>query len=433
MAKALKLKAALDRQKGVDHKLEKQKKKQKEAEKRKRAKQSKDEADGGEEEGEEGDEVDFSALENVLAGAEVIEVDGEERVDKRQKPKAGNRKERRAAMLAAKAAAEAEEIANGGKKEEDAEGWETDESEDAEDENGGVEIGPLSDESESESEIENDAAEDDEDEEEGEEDIPLSDLESLASEDKEDVVPHQRLTINNTAALARSLKSIALPADLPFSAVQAITSEEPVAIADVEDDLNRELAFYRQSLNAVAAARTKLKAEGVPFSRPTDFFAEMVKSEEQMGKVRAKLLDQEARKKASSDARRQRDLKKFGKQVQIAKLQERQKEKTATLDRIQTLKRKRQGADLAATEDDPFDVALEDAATTAAKDKAERRAKGDGPNRKRQKKNEKFGFGGKKRFAKSNDAKSTGDDRGYSVKKMKAGSKRPGKSKRART
>ncbi|KAF2213893.1 hypothetical protein CERZMDRAFT_120664 [Cercospora zeae-maydis SCOH1-5] len=394
MAKALKLKAALDRQKGVDHKLEKQKKKQKEAEKRKRAKQSKNEADGGE--------------------------------------VAGNRKERRAAMLAAKAAAEAEQIANGGKKDEDAEGWETDESENAEDAGGGVEIGPLSDESESESEIENDAAEDDEDDE-GEEDIPLSDLESLASEDKEDVVPHQRLTINNTAALARSLKSIALPADLPFSAVQAITSEEPVAITDVEDDLSRELAFYRQSLNAVAAARTKLKAEGVPFSRPTDYFAEMVKSEEQMGKVRAKLLDQEARKKASSDARRQRDLKKFGKQVQIAKLQERQKEKTATLDRIQTLKRKRQGADLAANEDDPFDVALEDAATTAAKDKAERRAKGDGPNRKRQKKNEKFGFGGKKRFGKSNDAKSTADDRGYSVKKMKAGSKRPGKSKRART
>ncbi|GIZ45163.1 hypothetical protein CKM354_000834400 [Cercospora kikuchii] len=430
MAKALKLKAALDRQKGVDHKLEKQKKKQKEAEKRKRAKQSKNDADEGDE--DEGDEVDFSALENVLAGAEVIEVDGEEKVDKRQKPKAGNRKERRAAMLAAKAAAEAEEIANGGKKEEDAEGWETDESEDEEDANGGVEIGPLSDESESESEIENDAADDDEDDDEDEEDIPLSDLESLASEDKEDVVPHQRLTINNTAALARSLKSIALPADLPFSAVQAITSEEPVQIADVEDDLNRELAFYRQSLNAVAAARSKLKAEGVPFSRPTDYFAEMVKSEEQMGKVRAKLLDTEARKKASSDARRQRDLKKFGKQVQIAKLQERQKEKTATLDRIQTLKRKRQGADLVANEDDPFDVALEDAATTAAKDKAERRAKGDGPNRKRQKKNEKFGFGGKKRFSKSNDAKSTADDSGYSVKKMKAGSKRPGKSKRAR-
>lgn len=348
MAKTMKLKAALDRQKGVNHKLEKQKKQQKEAEKRKRAKQQPAEAEAGGDGADGEQDVDFAALENVLAGAEVVEVGGDDddaKVDRRQKPSKGNRKERRAAMLAAKAAAEAQEITNGATVEDveakgDAEGWETDESEGAEND---AEVGAMSDESESDSEIENDPADNDEDEAEeedkDEEDIALSDLESLASEDKEDVVPHQRLTINNTAALARSLKSFALPASLPFSAVQAITSEDPVDIPDVEDDLNRELAFYRQSLNAVTEARVKLKAEGVSFSRPTDYFAEMVKSEEQMGKVRAKLLDETARKKASSDARRQRDLKKFGKQVQVAKLQERQKEKTATLDRIQTLKR----------------------------------------------------------------------------------------------
>lgn len=84
-----------------------------------------------------------------------------------------------------------------------------------------------------------------------------------------------------------------------------------------------------------------------------------------------------------------------------------------------------------------FDVALEDADTTAKADRASRKANaGEAPNKKRQKKDAKFGFGGKKRFAKSNDAKSTSDDRGYSVKRMKAGGKpgkqRPGKSKRAR-
>jgi rRNA-processing protein EBP2 len=55
---------------------------------------------------------------------------------------------------------------------------------------------------------------------------------------------------------------------------------------------------------------------------------------------------------------------------------------------------------------------------------------------KRQKKNEKYGFGGKKRHAKSGDAMSSGDLRSFSVKKMKGGpkgggAKRPGKSKRA--
>ena len=82
-----------------------------------------------------------------------------------------------------------------------------------------------------------------------------------------------------------------------------------------------------------------------------------------------------------------------------------------------------------------FEVALEDAGETAKGDRAARKSGGaGGPNRKRLKKDEKFGFGGKKRFAKSNDAKSAGDGSGYSVKRMKGktGKPRPGKSKRAK-
>lgn len=79
-----------------------------------------------------------------------------------------------------------------------------------------------------------------------------------------------------------------------------------------------------------------------------------------------------------------------------------------------------------------FDVALEDAAVTDKKDREARKTKG-GPN-KRTKKDEKFGFGGKKRFAKSNDARSSGEAKGYSVKSMKGGAKhqRPGKSRRTK-
>ena len=93
-----------------------------------------------------------------------------------------------------------------------------------------------------------------------------------------------------------------------------------------------------------------------------------------------------------------------------------------------------------ANENDMFDIALEDAAETEKADRAARRAKGGaaggaaGSRMKRQKKDEKFGFGGKKRFAKSNDARSAGDTSGYSVKRMKGKTSkpRPGKSKRAK-
>ncbi|POS88429.1 hypothetical protein EPUL_000028, partial [Erysiphe pulchra] len=269
----------------------------------------------------------------------------------------------------------------------------------------------------------------DNDEEEEEEDIPVSDLEDLDDEDKEDLIPHQRLTINNAAALTAALKRISLPIlELQFSEHQSVTTSEPMSIPDVSDDLNRELAFYAQSLAAAKEGRKKLKAEGVPFTRPNDYFAEMVKPDEHMAKIKAKLIDEAASKKASAEARKQRDLKKFGKQVQVAKLQERDKERKSTLEKIKVLKRKRQGATAEnENEADIFDVAVDEEikSTKFSKDKR------DG-HKKRQKKDEKFGFGGRKKFKKSGDAISTGDLKGFSTKKMKAVTKnRPGKARRA--
>ena len=201
--------------------------------------------------------------------------------------------------------------------------------------------GLLEDESDSDSSLsDQDADEDDLEDDDDDEGIPLSDIESLASDEKADILPHQRLTINNTSALQKAYKSIALPySTIPFSAHQTFTTAAPVSIPDVNDDLNRELAFYKQCLDAANEGRTSLKNEGVPFSRPNDYFAEMVKSDEHMGKIKQKMTDEAASKKASSEARRQRDLKKFGKQVQVAKLQERDKAKKDMLDKVNILKR----------------------------------------------------------------------------------------------
>ena len=172
--------------------------------------------------------------------------------------------------------------------------------------------------------------------------ISLSDIEDLSEDEKAHLVPHQRLTINNTSALLKAHKSIAIATSkLPFSNHQTILSSEEIPIPDINDDLNRELAFYKQCLNSVKEARSLLNKEGVAFTRPADYFAEMVKSDEHMGKIKQKMTDEAARKKAASESRRQRDLKKFGKQVQVAKLQERDRAKKDTLEKINILKRSR--------------------------------------------------------------------------------------------
>ncbi|KAF9760920.1 hypothetical protein IL306_004048 [Fusarium sp. DS 682] len=284
---------------------------------------------------------------------------------------------------------------------------------------------------------------DDEEEEEDEEDIPMSDLEDLDEEDKEDIIPHQRLTINNTTALLAALNRISIPSDksVPFATHQSVLSTENTAdsIPDVSDDLQRELAFYSQSLEAARSARKLLRQEGVPFSRPKDYFAEMIKEDAHMEKVKAKLVEEASNKKAAQEARKLRDLKKFGKQVQVAKLQERQKAKRETLEKIKNLKRKRSetgGAGLDTKEADIFDVGVEkEMKGHNPRSGAGRGQVGAGAvNHKRAKKNEKYGFGGKKRHAKSGDAMSSGDLSGFDPKKMKAGSRvsksRPGKARR---
>ncbi|KAL8972733.1 MAG: hypothetical protein Q9183_000384 [Haloplaca sp. 2 TL-2023] len=273
----------------------------------------------------------------------------------------------------------------------------------------------------------------DEDTENG---IPLSDVGSAAGSEDGDIIPYQRLTINNTTALAKAYNAIALPTSkLPFSEHQVLVSAKPMDILDVNDDLNRELSFHQQCLDAAQQARALLKKEGVPFSRPADFFAEMVKSDEHMGKIKQKITDEAANKKAAAEARKQRDLRKFGKQVQIAKLQDRDKAKRETLEKINILKRKRKSTDTGNTEEtDMFDVALEDASNTNKTTRSEGTGQGGRSVHKRQKKDARFGFGGKKRFAKSGDARSTGDLREFSTKKMKGQKKsnqRPGKSRRA--
>lgn len=204
------------------------------------------------------------------------------------------------------------------------------------------ELGSSEAEEEDEEHSEDEVAENEDDEAEGdededEEDIPLSDLED---DEREDVIPHQRLTINNSAAITSSLKRISfITPQTPFSEHNSLVSQEPIDVPDPNDDLNRELAFYKVCQAAAVSARALLKKEGVPFTRPGDYFAEMVKNDEHMDKIKKKLYDEAAGKKAAAEARRQRDLKKFGKQVQVAKLQQRQKEKRETLDKINALKK----------------------------------------------------------------------------------------------
>jgi rRNA-processing protein EBP2 len=72
--------------------------------------------------------------------------------------------------------------------------------------------------------------------------------------------------------------------ELPWVETLSLVSPRP-DVPDVNDDLSRELAFYQQALHTVMEGRERVKTTGQLFTRPNDFFAEMVKSDGHMLKV----------------------------------------------------------------------------------------------------------------------------------------------------
>lgn len=114
--------------------------------------------------------------------------------------------------------------------------------------------------------------EDDEEEEEEEDDSP--ERRNIVSHKALSVVTEELAGVTNSMPWAEKIFIIP-PTPLPFG-LEDGASGTPL---DIHDDLKREVAFYDMALEAVVEARVKCKQSGILFSRPEDFFAEMVKTD----------------------------------------------------------------------------------------------------------------------------------------------------------
>lgn len=165
------------------------------------------------------------------------------------------------------------------------------------------------------------------------------------------------------------------------------------ANAAIEDDFKREMTFYCQAQLAAKEALEKMRTMNKPTQRPEDYFAEMCKTDAHMQKVRGKLTEKKESMEASEKAKKQRQLKKFGKKVQHEVLQRRQKEKKAMMESVDKIKKGKQKLGKGKDDEDIFDV--------SAKTSGDKKAAKEG-GLKRKAKDDKFGFGGKKRKMKQN-------------------------------
>jgi len=174
---------------------------------------------------------------------------------------------------------------------------------------------------------------------------------------------------------------------------------------DVDDDLALEFAFHEEALESANWAEAALRDAGIPYKRPDDYFAECMKTDAHMLRVKARLLREKQAIEAAERARKQRDLRKFGKQAQVQQKQAKDMKRSAQLKALGKWRKQRNNA-------------LEDGGavgTHEVRDVPEHLIGGGGggaaggaprKSAKRKAKDMKYGLGGKKRGMNKNTAES---------------------------
>jgi len=124
-----------------------------------------------------------------------------------------------------------------------------------------------------------------------------SDVEESDSEDdsgEEAQAKPSDKAIYNKEAILEKLEDIAWPKNVDWMHKLTIEHDQGEKV-DVNDDLARELAFYTQVLDGTRQAFEKLQSMKVRFLRPTDYYAEMVKTDAHMHKIKGRLLSEKKR------------------------------------------------------------------------------------------------------------------------------------------
>lgn len=114
-----------------------------------------------------------------------------------------------------------------------------------------------------------------------------------SDDESEDQEKDSKMTTSSTVINGKALAAVydelqTTKKAMPWSEFLVVIPDKPLPFGgsgaggsplDIHDDLKRELAFYNMALDAANEARIACRQSGIPFSRPDDFFAEMVKTD----------------------------------------------------------------------------------------------------------------------------------------------------------
>lgn len=253
------------------------------------------------------------------------------------------------------------------------------------------------------------------------------------SEDEDVKLPEpSKNAIFNRDGLADKLQDISWPENVGWIHKLVIDFNQEQEV-DVNDDLTRELAFYTQALEGTRQAYAKLESMGIPFLRPPDYYAEMAKSDTHMEKVKGRLLAEKRSIEEAEERRKARESKKLAKEVQAQKQKERNSQKKAAIETVKNWRKQRKQSGFAGGEKDgELDMPFEDGKVfersnkkrpgvspgdrSGGKGRQPWKKGKNGPEKKkfkRESRDSKFGFGGRKGLKKQNTADTTDNFRGF--------------------
>lgn len=147
---------------------------------------------------------------------------------------------------------------------------------------------------------------------------------------------------------------------------------------------------HKQATDGIKKAVEKLKAEKVPVDRPEDYFAEMVKSDRHMQRIRKVLLLKQKEQERRETVRRIRNEKKFAGKVQKQVELQKAAEKRKLADAVKKHKKGMKGQleSILSSNDKGGEDFVEEKHTSGKKN-------GKKPKLSRTARNSKYGFGGK--------------------------------------
>ena len=96
-----------------------------------------------------------------------------------------------------------------------------------------------------------------------------------------------------------------------------------------DQSVELEKKMYEAALSSVKAGYLRLSQLKVPASRRPDYFAEMLKDDKQMTKVRSKLVVAQQKVDAVEARKKKQAQRKFAKQLRAAKIEKKKELKTA--------------------------------------------------------------------------------------------------------